>query len=190
MRIETERLIITELSMDMARDVHLNSLDEDTRKFVPDEVFETEEEAREAISFLMSQYGKPDGPQAYPVLTGNGGENIGYVQMVPLEDGSWEIGYHIAEKYTGNGYATEAVKAFLPAAADAAGTDRVYGICLSGNTASKKVLLKCGFDPVSEGIGEYQGAKREIFRSVWKRPLKTCPEAMNDREKPKGGDET
>ena len=39
--LETERLIITEMTMDMAMDVHKNSLDEDTRRFVPDEVFET-----------------------------------------------------------------------------------------------------------------------------------------------------
>ena len=39
--VETERLIITELTMDMAMDVHKNSLDEDVRRFVPDEVFET-----------------------------------------------------------------------------------------------------------------------------------------------------
>ena len=62
MRIETERLVITDFTMDMAGDVHRNSLDEDNRRFVPDEVFETEEDAREAIGFLMSQYGRPDGP--------------------------------------------------------------------------------------------------------------------------------
>lgn len=41
MRIETERLIITEFNKEMAQVVHENSLDEDNRKFVPDEVFET-----------------------------------------------------------------------------------------------------------------------------------------------------
>lgn len=41
MKIKTERLIITEFTMDMAEAVHLNSLDEDNRRFVPDEVFET-----------------------------------------------------------------------------------------------------------------------------------------------------
>ena len=45
MLFETERLIITEFTTDMARVVHENSLDEDNRRFVPDEVFETEEEA-------------------------------------------------------------------------------------------------------------------------------------------------
>ena len=39
--IETEWLTITEFTLDMAEDVHKNSLDEDNRRFVPDEVFET-----------------------------------------------------------------------------------------------------------------------------------------------------
>ena len=41
MRTKTKRLVITELTPDMAQAVHENSLDEDTRRFVPDEVFET-----------------------------------------------------------------------------------------------------------------------------------------------------
>ena len=47
MEIQTERLIICEFTPDMAEAVHLNSLDEDNRRFVPDEVFETVEEAAE-----------------------------------------------------------------------------------------------------------------------------------------------
>ena len=150
----------------MARDVHLNSLDEDTRRFVPDEVFPTEEDAREALAFLISQYGRFEGPLAYAVLTKAGGENVGYVQLVPLDDGAWEVGYHIAEKHTGQGYATEAVRAFLPSMAKAAGISEVYGVCLSANAASKRVLAKCGFEPVFEGVGDYQGEKRDVFRSV------------------------
>ena len=169
MRIETEQLVITEFTPDMAQAVHENSLDEDNRRFVPDEVFETEEDAREALAFLISQYGRFEGPQACPVLLRDGGANIGYVQLVPIGDGAWEIGYHIAKQYTGNGYATEAVRAFLPAMAEAAGISAVHGICLSENAASKHVLMKCGFIPVYEGPGEYQGAQREVFRSVWKK---------------------
>lgn len=173
MRIETERLIITEFTEDMAQTVHENSLDEDNRRFVPDEVFETVEEAREAIAFLMSQYGGFEGPLAYPVIT-KAGENIGYVQLVPIGNGNWEIGYHIAKRHTGNGYATEAVRAFLPLMAEAAGIDMVYGICLKENTASRHVLIKCGFEPVFEGTGEYQGEQREVFRSIWKRTEAGC----------------
>lgn len=68
MRLETERLIITEFDLSMAYDVHINSLDEDNRRFVPDEVFETEEDAKETIEFLMGCYGGTEGPLVYPVL--------------------------------------------------------------------------------------------------------------------------
>ncbi len=171
MKIETERLVITEFSPDMAQVVHENSLDEDNRRFVPDEVFETVEDARDAISFLMSQYGRTEGPLAYPVLIRNSGENIGYVQMVPLDGGVWEIGYHIAKKHTGKGYATEAVQAFLPVMAEAVGIGEVYGICLQENAASRHVLAKCGFIPVFEGVSEYQGEPREVFKSIWSRKM-------------------
>ena len=56
MRIETERLIITKFTMDMAEAVHRNSLDEDNRRFVPDEVFESVEEAADTVGFLMGVY--------------------------------------------------------------------------------------------------------------------------------------
>ena len=69
MKIETKRLIITEMSIDMAMDVHKNSLDEDIRRFVPDEVFETVEEAQETIEFIISQYGSKEGPLIYAVIT-------------------------------------------------------------------------------------------------------------------------
>ncbi len=169
MRIETEKLIITEFTPDMAQAVRDNSLDEDNRKFVPDEVFETVEEAAETIGFLIRQYGGTEGPLAYPVTIKGSGENIGYVQLVPLENGLWEIGYHIAKKHTGHGYAAEAVKAFLPVITDIVGADEVQGICLSENLASKRVLQKCGFNKVFEGIGDYQGEKRPIFKAVWKK---------------------
>lgn len=166
LNIETERLIITEFTAEMAEEVHENSLDEDNRRFVPDEVFETVEEAEETIRFLRSQYGGTEGPQAYAVLTKDGGKNIGYVQMVPIDGGKWEIGYHIAKKYTGKGYAAEAVSAFLPVMAKKIGIDEVWGVCLKDNAASRRVLEKCGFEPEYEGSGEYQGEKREICRTV------------------------
>ncbi len=65
MRIETERLFITEFCTDMAEAVHLNSLDEDNRRFVPDEVFETVEEEADTVGFLISCYTSGGGPLVY-----------------------------------------------------------------------------------------------------------------------------
>ena len=163
MLLETERLIITEFTPDMAQAVHENSLDKDNRRFVPDEVFETVEEAAETIDFLMSRYGGSEGPFVYPVLTKDG-SNIGYVQAVPLGDGVWEVGYHIGAAYTKKGYATEAVRAFLPVIMKNIGIDKMAGVCLADNIASRKVMEKCGFVKEFEGIGDYQGEKRNICR--------------------------
>ena len=165
MYIETERLIITDFTEDMAEAVHLNSLDEDSHRFVPDEVFETVEDALETIGFLMNCYSGEEGPYVHPILL-KSGENIGYVQLVPIDEG-WEIGYHIGKQYTGNGYATEAVRAFLPVVAAKKDLSRIWGICLAANTASERVMEKCGFVNVFRGVGPYQGADREIVRNIW-----------------------
>lgn len=165
MRIETERLVITEFDLSMAEAVHKNSLDEDNRRFVPDEVFETVEDAKETIAFLMRCYETGEGPLVYPVLQKDG-ENVGYVQLAPLEEG-YEIGYHMGADYTKKGYATEAVKAFLTYMMEEKKLTKVYGICLSENIASKKVMEKSGFRKVFEGKGPYQGEEREIARYVY-----------------------
>ena len=163
MKIETERLIITKFTMDMAEAVHLNSLDEDNRRFVPDEVFETVEEAADTVAFLMGVYENGDGPLVYPVLLKDG-TYIGYVQAVPFDDGTWEIGYHIGAGFTRQGYATEAVKAFLPVIMPKLSLECIKGICLAENKASVKVMERCGFRKEYEGPGPYQGAERNICR--------------------------
>ena len=168
MNIETERLMITEFTLDMAQVVKENSVDEDNKRFVPDEVWETKEEAEEVLKFLISQYGSFDGPFVYPIIVKATNDNIGYVQLCPINDGRWEIGYHIAKKYTRSGYATEAVKAFLPVIAGRVNISEIYGISLAENKASLAVMRKCGFENVFTGMGLYQGAKQEIVKTVWK----------------------
>ena len=165
MKIKTERLIITEFDLTMAESVHLNSLDEDTRKFVPDEVFETVDEAKDTIEFLMSVYETKDGPLVYPVLLEDG-TNIGYVQLVGIDEG-YEVGYHIAKPYTRQGYATEALKAFLENLRNSMDIECVYGICVKENIASLRVLEKCGFKKVFDGTGSYQEENREIVKYVF-----------------------
>lgn len=128
---------------------------------------ETEEDAKENIEFLMGQYDGEEGPFVYPVLL-KSGENIGYVQLVPCDEG-WEVGYHIGKKYTKNGYAAEAVKAFLPYVMDERKIDCVAGICLYDNVASRMVMEKCNFIKEYEGKGMYQGEEREISKYVYKK---------------------
>ena len=165
--VKTERLYITEFTLDMVEAIHRNSLDEDNRKFNPNEVFETIEDAQDTVEFLMSVYENGEGPLVYPILLTDG-ENIGYVQAVPMDEGKWEVGYHIAKAYTGNGYATEAVKAFLPIIMKKLNIKEILGICVFENIASIKVLEKTGFTKEFEGMGLYQDEERKICKYIYK----------------------
>lgn len=168
MKIETERLVISRLEIGMAQALHELSLDEDNRRFVPDEVFETREEAADTIRFLLSCYEHGEGPLVYAVSLKDG-SLAGYVQAVPLKEGKWEIGYHIGKKYTRRGFAAEALQAFLPEIFQKLGLSEITGVCLKDNIASIRVLEKCGFEKQFEGLGDYQGKEKEICVFTYKK---------------------
>ena len=163
---KTERLYIVEFDESMAESIHINSLDEDNRRFIPDEVFETVAAAKKTVSTLISFYSRKDAPLVYAVML-NDGRQIGHVQAFPVSKG-WEIGFHIAKPFIGNGYATEAVKAFLPSIMRHLDIAQLYGMCHADNVASRKVLEKCGFALVFEGMGQYHGNEQCICNYVFK----------------------
>ena len=157
-------MVITDFRSDMAKAVHLGSLDADTRRFLPDEVFETEAIAADVIADLMDCYESTDGPFVHPILAN--GQYAGYVQLVPIESG-WEIGYHVVKEMTGRGYATEAVQAFLPVMMDRLELTQVAGICDAENVASIRVLEKCGFARVFEGEALYHGEMKLVVKMIY-----------------------
>ena len=68
-------------------------------------------------------------------------------------DGSVEIGYGISKEFCGKGYATEAVNAVVDWAMEQSGIARIEAETDPDNTASQRVLEKCGFIP-TDVIGE------------------------------------
>ena len=164
MKLKTKRLSIVDLRMDMAGDIQKNSLDEDNRQFLPDEVFNTLQEARETLDFLITRYEKNIDPFVYAVILNNNKTLIGHVQAIKIDDGNWEIGYHIAKKYRNKGYATEALQVFIPKIMKDLNINELYGITLKENAPSIKVLEKCGFKKIFTGLNDYLGKKKEIIK--------------------------
>ena len=163
--IENDRLQIVRMNQSMYYDVYKNSQDDNNRKFVPDEVFDSLEEASEVVNQIINCYDSEDGPFVYAVIRKKDDVNLGYVQLVKIEEG-WEIGYHIAEIYTGNGYAAEAVNLFLNHIKNNTNLKQIIGIVLAANKASRRVLEKCGFELIYEGVELYQGRKRRIIKTI------------------------
>jgi RimJ/RimL family protein N-acetyltransferase len=74
------------------------------------------------------------------------GTHIGELCFKGLSaDGIAEIGYGISEEYQNKGYATEAVKGVLEWAFSRSEVTAVEAETDPDNTASKRVLEKCGF---------------------------------------------
>lgn len=61
--------------------------------------------------------------------------------------------YILGEKYWGQGFATEAVNAFLPEVFDRFPVMCIVADCFEDNPTSAKVLLKAGFDPNGTRLG-------------------------------------
>lgn len=163
--LETIRLKLKYLSIDMANAIHLNSLDEDTRMFIPDEVFETEAIATEVIDHLSQFYANKNGPLVYALCLDDE-TVIGYVQAVPMHN-AWELGYQIAKPYRNQGYAREAVQKFLPWIMYELKIDRVIGVCLVENKASIHVLKACGFRHLAQFNASYQGQETLVEKFVF-----------------------
>ena len=64
-----------------------------------------------------------------------------------------EIGYGICKKYSGNGYATELLKAMTEFIKRTFGINILYGRVMRGNNASVRVLEKNGYEFVREEFG-------------------------------------
>ena len=168
MNIKTERLRIVDLDISMANDIYLLSKDDDMKKYLSDEVFDSEDEAREAIMSLIAYYENNDGPLVYPILLQD--IVIGYVEAVPLHD-QWEVGYHIGNKYTNNGYASESLSHFIPFIMKHMNIKELTGVCIKENVASIRVLEKCGFVKYYEGNAKYLHKETIVCKYIYKKEL-------------------
>ncbi|MFD8688354.1 GNAT family N-acetyltransferase [Streptomyces sp. NPDC059651] len=74
-----------------------------------------------------------------------GGEILGRFNVVDVADGSAELGFRLAEKATGRGLATEAVRQILKACERTYGLTTLRAAATLTNTASQAVLTRMGF---------------------------------------------
>jgi RimJ/RimL family protein N-acetyltransferase len=94
------------------------------------------------------------------------GETIGAAGLQRLEGGpEIEVGYRFLKRFWGNGYATESARASIAYGFDELALERIVAVALESNTASRRVLEKCGLNEI--GLAHVYGlehVKYEIRR--------------------------
>ncbi|MEU8529806.1 MULTISPECIES: GNAT family N-acetyltransferase [Streptomyces] len=86
----------------------------------------------------------------FHVLVAEDGEVLGRVNLVDVEDGAAELGYRIAEKASGHGLATAAVRELAELARTAYGLALLRAETTLDNPGSRAVLSRVGFVPVAD----------------------------------------
>ncbi|SMF61557.1 GNAT family N-acetyltransferase [Allosphingosinicella indica] len=85
---------------------------------------------------------------------------IGAAGFGPMPDGRIELGYWIARRHWGLGYATEAAEAMIANARDTLRLNRLYAGHFTDNPASGRVLEKLGFVATGQIAQRYSVARR------------------------------
>lgn len=147
------------------------------RKWLPDQVYESEVQATGVLRRLMEQCRHPGNPRLAPYVLGvcihGSRELIGHVGLSPLGE-EVEIGYAIEEGRQHKGLATESVRAMSEWALTRFALPRILGIVAAENAASCKVLQNAGFQLAGESMRTLHG-RSGLVRTYRREPDSRIP---------------
>jgi ribosomal-protein-alanine N-acetyltransferase len=96
----------------------------------------------------------------FHVLVDDAGAIAGRVNLVDLQNGQAELGYRMAEKWSGRGLASAAVRAIIGVAATEYGLTALRAGASDRNPASQTVLSRAGFRQVGTSSTDLGPGKR------------------------------
>jgi len=169
---ETEHLKIRKFVIEDAQALYENHLEEEVKKWIPNESYADIEETQSAINFYIDCVNNRHLPYVLAVELKETGELIGDTGINEVEGktNEVEIGYGICKRYSGKGYATELLSAMTQYVVSTFGINVLYGRVMYGNNASVRVLEKNGYIFVEEEFGaedDPYGNGMLIYKKEW-----------------------
>ena len=154
--IECDRIILRTYMMTDLDAIYGITLQPEIEKYLPDWIAPKEQreqwlmkyEIPENKAFIDSMPGIGDNILRLSIRLKETDELIGWITSGIKDDvpaPNREIGYAISNKYTGNGYATEAVKGLIKFLFDKTDTTELVAVALLDNAPSNSVIRKSGF---------------------------------------------
>lgn len=152
---ETRHLVVRKFRIEDAEQLYENHMDEEVRKWFPNECYADPKEAQDAIRFYIDCIDNGHLPFVLGAELKETGKLIGDTGISEVEGkmNETEIGYCIGQKFRGKGYATELLGALSGFAASHFGIETIWGKVVNGNKASVRVLEKNGYQFVKEEFG-------------------------------------
>ncbi len=167
MTVETERLILRELTPQDA--IHFFELNNDPQVLVytGDQPFSS---LSEAESFLRNYSHYSDhGFGRWAVIRKEDNEFLGWCGLKLNEENRVDIGFRFHQKYWGKGYATEAARKSLEIGFSQFGLEEIIGRTAKENIGSIRVLENIGMSYFKSG--ECHGIEDALYYRTSKRPV-------------------
>ncbi len=161
--MKTDRLIIRRFREEDGADLHQYLSDERVVKYEPYEVYTEEKSRQEAKDRAQMEY-------FWAVCLKDTGKLIGNIyfnQNGPKEFNTYEMGYVFNANYWGNGYATEACRAFLSYAFQTLHAHRVTAECNPLNENSWKLLERLNMRREALMLKNIFFKKDENGNAIW-----------------------
>jgi RimJ/RimL family protein N-acetyltransferase len=165
--LETERLILREiLPADKVEMFELDS-DPEVHKYLGNTPVKDIEQVREVIQFIRQQY-VHNKIGRFAMIEKKSNKFIGWCglklfkETVNNRTDFYDLGYRLIKKYWGQGYATEASKAWLTYGFETMKLNEIYAMTDSRNLNSNKVLEKIGFKFVEKF--DFYGDQSDWFK--------------------------
>ena len=154
-QITTDRLILRTITPAMMAAIFDGSLEGKYGLIVSEEWLDEKGKDLQDFQKIMDEQAAHDGYLMWLMAEQESGIIVGDLGFIgrPDNDGAVEMGYGIAKKWHGQGYATEAVEALIGWAMLQESIDTVRARCLPDNAASVRVMEKNGMICVGEKEG-------------------------------------
>lgn len=147
-RIETERLLLRPLEQRDAADVFEWVSDPIVNRFMPYALYDNIGQVEQWIASIK------DEDNIFAFCLKDTGKVIGSGDVgFDGEKNMFHLGYNLNRAFWGNGYATEAARGMIRWAHTECGARNFFTQHANANTASRNVILKCGFQ--FEHYGQY-----------------------------------
>ena len=163
-RLETERLVLRNFTMEDAKEVFRNwGCDPEVSKYVTWTTHQSIDDTNVYLDMVMQKY-KNNGFE-WAISLKETGELIGAMSaFITEDDNRYEVGYNIAKKHWRKGYTTEALKEVMKYLINDVGIKSFRCSHAKLNPASGAVMQKVGFKYVKDDSYEKLD-KTEKFES-------------------------
>ena len=161
--ITTERLIIRHFLKSDYRDYHAYMSREEVYRFERGKPLTLEEAKSECKKIAGDEH-------HWAITLKENGKVIGHITLAPnrpKEFRMWNIGYMTNPDFQNKGYTTEATRAMISYGFSELNAHRIVGHCDPANTASWKILEKCGMTKEGMSRKDFPQRKDENGNTVW-----------------------